>query len=117
MIKCVYCNSFLVSLSGNERGDQQFCTNCNCSFYLKENKLVITSFSFYLNGYYFGINLNHEDNNTSINGAYYPTMEESRTSIRNYTMPIKKFDKTFDHVINITPQNAAKKVKLYMTFS
>jgi len=103
MIKCIYCDSFLVSLSGHMRGDEKFCTNCNCSFFLKENKLIMTSFSFYLNEYYFGIDLNHKDNKTSINGAYYPNNEYMKFTLKS-AVATKNFEKTFDRIINHSPK-------------
>jgi hypothetical protein len=73
----------------------------------------MTSFSFYFNRYYFGVNLNHHNNTSVISGTYYPEVNVINDNPTN----IKKFEKSFNKIINITPQNAAQKVKLYMTFS
>ncbi len=115
MIKCKYCDSYLIELQSYIENNEKFCPNCNCGFYFKNNNLIETSFGFYLNEYYFGISLYHAINATKITGTHYGKVNYNK--IDSNRIGTKKFEKTFNSIINITPQNATQKVKLYMLFS
>jgi len=124
MIKCKYCDSYLVNLPPNQLykyKKELFCSNCNCSYYFIEG-LVGIRFEFYANRYYFTIVHDYINNTTYIKGKYYPPVvikDKEQAAEYKYKEPLKEkvFEQRFDSIVNINPHNAKDKVKLYMLFS
>jgi len=103
-LNCKYCDNKLFYLPSVVNNKELFCTKCNCSYYYYNDILQSIKFDFHLDSYYFTVRFTIQENSTFILGTFHGLNSDHK----------KQFVKSFDYLVNISPQNAKDKIRLYM---
>jgi Zn-finger nucleic acid-binding protein len=104
-MNCKFCNNDLKRVIFQDHITIHYCPDCNASFNEKND---IDSMVIMISPYMYNLHFNYKNNVVRISKGLYQGPANPTPLTDVIIIPMIK---------NITPKNAAKKLKLYMTFS